>query len=1088
MTDLPVSIGRMDEHARFRVTDRVYGRKKEIKDIRDAFRRVCRGKAETVLISGEPGIGKTTLVNESLKEAASEKGYFITGKFDQLKKNIPYAPFADAFGNLAKQLMTHSNKDLAWWKDRIIRSIDRNCAVVTGIIPELEYIIGEQAPVEALPPQEAENRFLTVFRDFINAFVWEDHPLVLFLDDLQWADHASVRLLKYLAQDTDLEHLLIVGAFRDNELDEEHPLRELVEEFRKEHIYKTWISLPPLKRNEAEKMTADLLSTQVEDVASLSQYLYIKSGGNPFSLRQFLSLIHDEGLLYFNRQEGCWQWDLEAIRGLQQGEDVAELILMKISKLPEDTRELIRLASCYGNRFDMETLAALWGESAGSTADALIPAIREGLVVRLEKESDDSPGTGWSEQAGRSEGADQPGRAEQPERAGQLEREEQPKREEQLEKAEKSGKPENPLNSEKNIIFRFIHDRVQQAVYSLVDEDEKKKKHIMIGTYLLENIPEGSVGENILPVMDHFNRGLELIRDPGEKIRLAKYNLMAGRKARASAAYDSALQYFRYASLLIPDDAWEKNYDLSFDLHLEYAQALYLCGETGEAEAMFDTVLGKSGTVLERADVYGLKMILYAGIGKFAESVNTGIQALKILGMEIPVRPSLPDFIRELFLYIWHMRNKKIEDLLDLPEMEDVKQRKICELLARLCCVAMASFPELYSFIIIKTGNYALRHGNNEVAHVGYLGYGITAGTVFGDYMAGERYADVCIRLTEKYGRSSSGCIIYFVVGSLIIHWTRHAAFTLDYLRKAVIAGTEAGNLVIVGYAHCLLLENQYIVGTSLEKLNEEIREKYEIMRKINHHNLMVNAAIYDTVVSALAGRKTGSLASGVEQLGKVELFHLARKDKSSLATYYCSRMQLYFLAGDHRSALSMSRKVRPLMGAITGFMIHAEYYFYDSLAITCAYKDLARTDRSYYMRVLKKNMRRLKKWAQSCRENFEHKYLLVCAQMAGLKNEKEKAISLYDQAIRSARESGYVQNEAIANELAAKYYLAQGLDKIAAAYLADALDGYMKWGARQKAKELQDRYPEFLHRANADRKKDRPDEKFSRILNIPGN
>jgi predicted ATPase len=316
--------------------------------------------------------------------------------------------------------------------------------------------------------------------------------------------------------------------------------------------------------------------------------------------------------------------------------------------------------------------------------------------------------------------------------------------------------------SERNIVYEFVHDRVQQAVYSLVDEDEKKKMHVMIGTYLMENIPAGGIEENIMPIMDHFNRGLELIQDPEKRIRLAKYNLMAGRKARASAAYDSALQYLKCASMLVPDDVWEQYYSLSFDLYLEFAQAQYLCGETEAAEKLFDIVLGKAKTVLERADVYGLKMILYAGIGKLTESVHTGIQALRNLGLEIPVHPTTLDFLRELFLYKWHMRKRKIEELYYLPEMEDPGQKKISELLARLCYVTMSSFPELYSFIIIKTGNFALRHGNSEATHVGYLGYGITSGIIFGNYRMGERYADVCIRLMEKYDRSSSKCIIYF--------------------------------------------------------------------------------------------------------------------------------------------------------------------------------------------------------------------------------------------------------------------------------------------------------------------------------------
>jgi len=1019
-----IHIGRIDNSACFRLPNKFYGRKEEIKALRDAFHRVCEGKAETILISGEPGIGKTMLVNESLSPAVMKKGYFITGKADQLRKNIPYALYSSAFGNLVKQLITEDSKKLTWLKNKILHSLGRNCAVITEIIPELEWIVGKQPHVEPLPPNDAENRFLTIFRDFIKVFVWKGHPLVLFLDDLQWADNASVRLLKFLIRDANLRHLLILGAFRENELEEGHPLYEVLEEQREEEgINKIQILLSPLKRIEVEELLADILDSELKNSDSLVQWLYRKSAGNPFSLRQFLMLIHEEGLLYFNMQEGFWQWDLEAIQSLQQGEDVLELILRKIQRLPKETQELLMLASCYGNKFDLASLAAFWDKPAEKTAATLMPAVYEGLVIMLEKE-------------------------------------------------------------EANSYYEFLHDRVQQAVYFLVTEEEKKKKHVMIGSYLLDNIPACNLEENILSIMDHFNRGLELIQDPGKRIQLARYNLIAGRKARASAAYASALEYFRCADSLMPNNAWESDYLLSFDLQLEYAQALYLCADTEAAEKLFDTVLERARTELERADVYGSKMILYAGIGKFDDAVRTGIQALRDLGLRIPVHPTALDYGKELFLYKWYMRDKNIEDLYHLPEMEDVRKRKILELLARLCYVTMATFPELYSFIIIKTGNFALRYGNSEAAPVGYMGYGIIAGLIFGNYEAGERYSKIGIELAEKYGRSSSKCIVYFVAGSLISHWTKHAAFGLDYLRKAVIAGTEAGNLVIAGYSHCLLLENQYIMSTPLEKMNEEIREKYDILKKRKHYHLKINTIIYDVVVSALTGRNADTLAAGVAELGKDELLNLVQEDKTSLATYYFCRMQMYYMAGNYRAALSISQKVRPLLGAIIGFMVYAEYFFYDSLIITSLYNEMTKKERIFYAMILRNNLQKLRKWAKSCKENFEHKYLMICAQNASLRNKREKAMSLYDRAICSARTFGYVQNEALANELAGKFYLAQGMEKVAKIYMMDACNGYKKWGAVAKVNELQDKYPGILHGMYAENEINQTSEEFRDVFN----
>ncbi len=1027
-------IGRADVSPRFRLPRKLYGREREKEALEAAFFHACEGKAETIFVSGYPGIGKTMLINESLKPIVPEKGYFIMGKFDQLGQNIPYAPFASAFGDLIRQLMTESQEALDRWKKRILRTLGRSGAVVTGIIPELEWIIGKQPPVEPLSPKEAENRFLLVFGDFVRLFARKGHPLVLFMDDLQWADAASIHLLKYLNRDAKLHSLLFVGAFRENEVNGDHPLMEMLEEENHtEQPHEKLISLAPLERNQAAKLAAETLHTEPENAAALTEELYRKSGGNPFFLGHLLMLIHDEGLLCFNPQEGCWNWELEAIRKLQPGEDVLELLLKKLQRLPEETLEILKLAACIGNGFDLETLAAVSGKSLEETASCLMPPLREGLVLTA---------------AGQK---------------GNL----------------SSAYPETEPSG-----FEFLHDRIQQVVYSLIREEEKKEKHMAIGRLFLQNTARGSLEEKILFIMDHFNRSLELLHDPAERMELAGYNLMAGRKAKASAAYASALRHFRSGRTLLPEDAWKHAYELSYELHLELAQAEYLSGNVEAAEELFDAVIEKAGTELERAGVYGLKVLLYAGMGKYAEAVQTGIHALEKLGVRLPLHPSKLDYARELLLYKWYMRNKKIEDLVRLPEMKDPVQRKIAELLTRMCSVTINSHPDLYGLTILKAGNHAARYGDTEMASVGYLGYSITAGSVLGDYGAGDRFGRVCIQLVERYDRSSSKCIIYFVTGAFITHWTRHAAFALEYFNKAIRSGMEAGDALIIGYSHCLILEIRYLLGISLEEIAEEAGKKLEIAGRLRHDSFAVNSAIYDRTVSVLQGRKTDSLAAGAEEFQKGKL-QLPQKDKASFATFYIYKMQLCYMAGSYREALSAAENVRAYIDALLGFMLSAEYNFYHSLTITALYGELSSRERRLHRKILKKNRQQMKKWSEACKENFLHKYLLVAAETARLQNRREQAMTLYDQAIRSARQNGYIQNEALANELAARFYLSQGLAKIAGMYLQDACHGYGKWGAYAKVKELRNRYPDLLDGMDFEEAKNNSAEAFENMLRI---
>lgn len=902
------SIGQADISALFKLPQKLYGREKESEVIKDAFERVCEGGTETILVSGYPGVGKTMLMIESLKSITLEKGYFITGKFDQLRHNIPYAPFAAAFGSLIKQLMTESRGELERWKKRILRNLGRNGAVVTNIIPELELLIGKQEPVDLLPPKEAENRFLMVFRDFIRVFAWKGHPLVLFLDDLQWADAACIRLFEYLIRNANLHSILFIGAFRENEVDENRPLAEMLEGTEMSQSCKKHISLLPLERDAVEEIVAETLHTEPKKVTALSEVLYRKSGGNPFFLGQLLKLIHNEEHLYFNKKKGCWNWNLEAIQKLEPGEDVLELLMRKLNNFPEETIEIMKLAACMGNKFDLDTLATVCGKSLEETASCLMPATLEGLILITENQELNLPST---------------------------------------------------YPEVKPTVFEFLHDRVQQAVYSLIKDDEKKEKHFAIGCLILQKSACDGLEDKILSIMDHFNRSLELIRDPAERVKLAEYNLLAGRKAKASAAYVSALQYFRSGIALLPNDAWKRTYTLSFDLHLELAQAEFISANTKVAEELFDLVIEKAGDELERASVYGLKVILYAGMGKYDEAVHTGIQALMNLGIKLPLHPSFVDYTKELLLYKWYMRGKKIEELIDLPEMKDPVQKKIAELLTRLSSVTIHSHPDLFGLIILKAGNQAVGYGHTEMSSIGYFGYSFTTGSVLGDYKAGEKFGEVGIQLAERYGLSHSKCIMYFVLGAFVVHWTRHVSCALGYFKKAVLNGVEAGDALIIGYAHCLHMEIKFLMGFSLEKVSEEIRKKLKIAERLKHESLTVNAEIYDWVTSILTGQKTASLSSGAEDFKKESIPHLKQSDKSSLATFYLHKMRLCYLAGNYREALYAAKNGLPFMESILGFMTSAEFNFYYSLTITALYEKMSSKEKRYYCKVLKKNQKK---------------------------------------------------------------------------------------------------------------------------------
>ncbi|NLC67246.1 MAG: serine/threonine-protein kinase PknK [Clostridiaceae bacterium] len=743
---------------------RIFGREAEIKELKTSLGLACEGRGKLVLLSGYAGTGKTKLINEIIMPAAMEKGYYGYGKFNQYNHGMPYKPVIDALGSIVRQVMTESRENLESWRSEILRALGRSGSVITELIPEVEMIIGRQPSVEPLQPKEAQNRFLILFGNFLKVFTERNAPVVIFLDDLQWADTASLHLLKYLCEYTDMNHLLIIGAHRSNEIHENHPLWATIEELQKKRIPLHEIYISSFNMKEVTEYLAEAFKCHYrnDDLNTLAEMLYRKTCGNPFFLRQMIETAYEERLVTFNIHNNCWQWDMDSIQKLCMPDDVVGLIHLKLQKLPGETLDILKHASCMGSTFDMKILSVACKKTYVEAYSLLLPAIMEGLVLPVSH----------------------------------------------------SGKVlQASYNYNIVDINEFLHDKIRQAVYSLFSEKDKKETHVKIGRLILQNFYTDESDENIMTIMDHFNRGLELITDPGERLKLAGYNLQAGKKAKSASAYDSAIAYFTAGISLLPGDAWDSCYNLCFELHLGCAKCEYMLGNMDKVEKLLDLIISRAGTGQEKLDLYGMKMMLYAGTGKYSEAVQIGTDVLGKLGMKLPAKPGILDYFKELLFYKWHMRGKKAEDLYKLPEMKDPVQKKVAEFLVRIILTSCTDYPDLYSFAIIKIGNHALKYGNTEIASAGYIGYSIVEGSVFNNYEKGYEIGKVVIALAEKYNKSFLKCLVYFTHGALLYHWTNHAKGAFKYLQKAINCANEAGNVLLAGYSYGVILEkNTYWV------------------------------------------------------------------------------------------------------------------------------------------------------------------------------------------------------------------------------------------------------------------------------------
>ncbi len=653
-------ICQQDKSGKLEIPEKLYGRTEEINTLLTAFEQVSQGSKELILVVGYSGIGKSALVNEVHKPIVQKRGYFISGKFDQFKRNIPYASLIQAFQELVKELFMESTDELAIWREKLLLALTPNAQIIIDVIPEIELIIGKQPGIPELGSTESQNRFNLVFLKFIGVFAQKSHPLVIFLDDLQWADLASLKIIQLLATDNDTTNLLIIVAYRDNEVDASHQLTLVLQEIETADIIITSINCQPLKLNNVEELVADTLQSTREEIKPLAELIFNKTQGNPFFCTQVFKYIHQERLLVYNFNTHQWQWDIEQINRIEITDNVVDLMLGKIQKLHINTQHILQLAACIGNRFDLDTLAVINEKSPRETADELWEAILIGLILPLDE----------------------------------------------------TYKLPQLIEDINGLIvdYKFLHDRVQQAAYTLIHDHQKKQVHLRIGQLLLKNLDPYLLEEKIFDIVNQLNMGSELITTQAEKDKLAQLNLMAGIKAKQSTAYESAVKFFRLALEMLTADNWRTHYQLTLTLHVESVEVEYLNSNFERAEHLFAIVIENSQNILDTVKVYEKKITFYISQLRMREALDIDLQLLEILG--VTLSPSPPT-------------NLKIEDLADLPIMTDAKKLAIIRILIVAASAAYNLDTTLLSLISFTMMNLCFQYGNSSLATYAYGVYAL---------------------------------------------------------------------------------------------------------------------------------------------------------------------------------------------------------------------------------------------------------------------------------------------------------------------------------------------------------------------------
>ena len=993
--------GAQDTPDRLIIPERLYGRDCEVDTLLTAFDRiVAGGKPELVLVSGYSGIGKSAVVNELHKPLVPPRGLFAAGKFDQYKRDIPYATLAQAFQSLVRPLLSKGEDELRKWRDMLREALEPNGLLMIDLVPELKHVIGEQPPIPELPPSEAQRRFHLVFRRFIGVFARPEHPLALFLDDLQWLDSATLDLLEDLLTQTDLHNLMLIGAYRDNEVNATHPLVRKLNAIRQSGAAVQDIVLTPLRREDLLQLLVDSLRSEPERADPLASLIHEKTTGNPFFAIQFISTLADEDLLTFDYSLGRWVWDLNRIYAKGYTDNVVELMVGKLNRLPVDTQAALKQFACMGNSAEFDMLAMGHEESVDELHEHLWEAVRTGLIFR----ADDS--------------------------------------------------------------YRFLHDRVQEAAYSLIPEKMRPVAHLRIGMLLAAHTPLAKREEAIFEIVNQLNRGSHLLTSVEDREHVAELNLIAGRRAKVSTAYASALKYLGAGRALLTEATWERSYTLIFETEYLMAECELLTADKVAAEDRLSLLPQRANNRHDFCVATRLRLTLYTTLDRCDRAVDVFVEWLRSQGTVWSNRPTRDDVLRE-YQQIWALLgDRQIEDLMDLPIVVDPEVLDTLDVFTEIVTPSILFDEHLSTLVVCRLVTLSLEHGNSDAACFSYVWLAMFAGPRLGNYKDGFRFGQLGYDLVEKRGLTRYQARTYMSVGAMVMPWAQHVASGRELVRRAFDLAYRIGDLTFASYSWDQLITICLAVGDPLAEVQSECENGLAFAKRVRFGLVIHLCGAQLGLIRTLRGvtPTVGRLDHDDYSEPEVER-DLANNPNLVFAEFYywTRKVEARVFAGDYASAAEAAFKGQGLYWTSAGMFETAEFRLYAALAHAGAWNTASLEDRSKHFDALAEHYKQLEVWAEHSPQTFESRAALVAAEIARIEGRTVGAQDLYEKAIRSAHVHGFVHIEALANELAGLFYATRGYERIKTTYLREARYCYIRWGADAKVRQLDQLYLQII-------------------------
>ncbi len=1013
----------------YKQSQKLYGRDQEQNELLGYYQNINQLKSILVLLAGYSGVGKSALIRHIKFPIIQNHGTFISGKFDQFKKDIPYYAFIEAIQEFIKNLLFEPEEKISAWKRRITSVLGENSSLITEVIPQLSRIIEKQPAVPKLQPAEQEARFHMVLLDFIYIFTTAECPLVIFLDDLQWADLPSLNLVKRILENPRENSILLLGAYRDNEVEKGHPLLITLKQINESEGHVRTIHIKPLNQKTTCQITADSFG-MIEDRANeLGKQVFSKTKGNPFFIHNFLKSLYDKKLITKDRDNN-WVWDLVEIDSLGYTDNVIDLMTEGLTTLPSQTCEILKYAAVLGNTFNLADLSDITEKSQLKVYSELKPAIKEEFINSIDTRYRVLTLSYLSAQNEKTQHL--PGETAQ---------------------------------------FTFSHDKVQQAAYNLISTPELESLHLRIGRLLLLNRTESQLHDSIFELLNHFALSYKLIEDLAEKRRIIELCLIAGRKAKDSTSYNLGVHFLKMAKDLLGKNSWIDNYNLTFDVLFELGECEYLNDSPTLAEFYFKEIHGYSRTNYEKLKVYYLHSSLYLKMGNTNESLRLGLEAARLYNIRFPKSKvaikalTLVTMVKYLFLF--STRYRKPEGLFLLKDCKDEEVIALNKFLIDLATSAYQQDQNLMMLVIFNIVKSYLKEGFTDASGWGFSGFSVVVLSALKMQKRGFNLWEITMKLHQKTHSPLIKWRLSYTVLSFYNHWRNPIRQGYDPILETIKACVLNGDQIFTGYSVALYLRIRIIGGENLKEILKSSDEHLALIR--NGKGGLDFFQSFHQFAKALNGQTkfnswdddTFNSAETLERLNR-------EGNNTKLAFFHSARCAHLYLFGKHREALDESQLVVNYAANFLGDPLEVSQALYTSLSISSCYKDLNRNEKKRFLKIFKNHLQDMKMWAKGCPENYSQHYDLLHAEYYSITNQPEKALQLYEQSIGLAAKNGFKYVEAIANESAGLLCLKMKLIKQSQIYLIDAWEAYNQWGAIAKCRQLEDRFHIQLSKKSA--------------------